>query len=135
MVNNRAGEDGDLAAAYAVVRVYVTLTLATVVALAVLSAVTPRLATSEAWGHAVIVTVFAALLPLRLRAARRGSGRALRAATIIAVVLLVVNLIEAALPHAFPAWMRLDMVVVALLMATLAASLIRVARRQPVISR
>jgi hypothetical protein len=39
--------------------------------------------------------------------------------TIIAVILLVVNVVEAALPQ-FPGWMRVDMTVTALLMLLLA---------------
>ncbi|MBO0825365.1 MAG: hypothetical protein J2P27_16175 [Actinobacteria bacterium] len=109
----------DLATAATVVRAYVALTVATVAALAVMSAVAPRLATADAWGHAVIVAVFVILLPLRMRAARKGSTRALRAVTIMAVVVLVVNVVEAALPHGFPGWMRIEMVVIALLMALL----------------
>lgn len=109
----------DLATASTVVRAYVALTVATVAALAVMSAVAPRLATADAWGHAVIVVVFVILLPLRMRAARKGSTRALRAVTIMAVVVLVVNVVEAALPHGFPGWMRIEMVVIALLMALL----------------
>jgi hypothetical protein len=31
----------------------------------------------------------------------------------------VVNAVEAALPHAFPGWMRIEMVVIAVLMALL----------------
>ncbi|GAB3928004.1 hypothetical protein GCM10027613_44620 [Microlunatus endophyticus] len=98
---------------------YVGLTAATLVALAVLSVLAPQQATAEAWGHQVIVAIFAVVLPLRVRAARRGSDRALRAVTIIALVVAVVNLVEAFLP-AFPLWMRVVMVAVVLLMAALA---------------
>jgi hypothetical protein len=100
---------------------YVCVMVATVVALGVLSAVAPDLATDDAWGHAVIVVVFAILLPLRMRAARKGSARAVRAVAVIAGVLLAVNVVEAALPGAFPVWMRVQMVVVAVLMAVLLA--------------
>ena len=101
------------------VRVYVALTVSTLVALGVMSALAPRLATHEAWGHAVIVAIFAILLRLRMRAARRGRGPALRAVMIIAGALFAVNVVEAALPHAFPAWMRIEMAVTALIMALL----------------
>jgi hypothetical protein len=111
----------DLASASRVVVGYVCVMVVTVVALGVLSAVAPDLATDEAWGHAVIVLVFAILLPLRMRAARKGSARAVRAVAVIAGVLLGVNLVEAALPGAFPGWMRIEMVVVAALMAVLLA--------------
>lgn len=112
---------------------YVVVALGTLVALAVLAATAPHLATSEAWGHAVIVAVFAIVLPVRTRAALKGSPSGLRALTIIGCVLLVVNLIEAALPGAFPAWMRVEMLVIAAMMLTLAILSIRVRRnRQPV---
>jgi lysylphosphatidylglycerol synthetase-like protein (DUF2156 family) len=80
------------------VALYVVVALGTLVALAVLAGTAPRLATDEAWGHALIVAVFAVVLPLRTRAAARGSVSGLRALTIIGVVLLVVNVVEAALP-------------------------------------
>jgi hypothetical protein len=102
-----------------------------VVALAVLSGVAPRLATPEAWGHAVIVAVFAVVLPLRWRAARRGGTRGLRAVGIIAAVLAVVNAVEACLP-AFPAWMRVEMALVAVLMLVLLACVVTTARRRVV---
>ena len=114
-----------LQAASNLVRAYVVLTIGTIIALIVMGAVAPHLATQEAWGHAVIVVVFAVLLPLRLRAARKGSADALRAVAIIASVLLAVNVVEAALPHAFPGWMRIEMVVIAVLMAVLVSMLVR----------
>lgn len=98
---------------------YVAIVLGTVVALAVMSSMAPRLATDEAWGHAVIVAIFAIVLPLRLRSARAGNARAWRAVGVIAAVLLVVNVVEAALPGAFPVWMRVQMAVIAVLMAAL----------------
>jgi hypothetical protein len=104
---------------------YVVLAAGTIVALITLEGTARHLATKEAWGHAVIVLVFAVLLPLRLRAARRGRADALRALAIIASALLVVNAVEAALPHAFPGWMRVEMVVIAVLMAVLISMLVR----------
>jgi hypothetical protein len=50
---------------------------------------------------------------------------ALRAVAIIASVLLAVNVVEAALPHAFPGWMRIEMVVIAVLMAVVVTMLVR----------
>ncbi|MGH3167066.1 MAG: hypothetical protein ACRDN0_14405 [Trebonia sp.] len=129
MVNNetmrpaRESRTVDLAAASAVIGGYIVLTVGTVLALIVLAAVAPRLATSDAWGHAVIVVIFVILLPLRMRAARKGSTRALRAVVVMAVVVFLVNVVEAALPHAFPGWMRIEMVVIAVLMALLAGLL------------
>ncbi|MGY5130262.1 hypothetical protein [Streptomyces nigrescens] len=101
--------------------------------LVVLAVTAPHLATDEAWGHAVIVAVFAIVLPLRTRAALKGSPSGLRALTIIGCVLLVVNLVEAALPGVFPTWMRVEMLVIAAMMLILAILSVRVRRnRQPV---
>ncbi|MFJ1544215.1 hypothetical protein [Streptomyces sp. NPDC088246] len=110
------------------VTAYVLVALGTLVALAVLAVAAPHLATDEAWGHAVIVAVFAIVLPVRTRAALKGSPSGLRALTIIGCVLLVVNLVEAALPGVFPAWMRGEMLVIAAMMLTLAILSIRVRR-------
>lgn len=110
------------------VGVYVAVVAATAAALAVLAAVGSREATTEAWVHAVIVGFFAVLLPLRLRAARTGNGRALNAIWIIALVLLVVNTVEAAIPGLFPAWMRIEMVGIAALMAAVVVSALRARR-------
>lgn len=94
---------------------YVAIVIATIAALAILSAVAPDQAPQEAWGHAVIVDVFAVLLPVRLRSAARGSVGGLRAIGIISAVLFLVNAVEAFLPM-FPTWMRVEMIVIALLM-------------------
>jgi len=125
----REPRSADLSAASALVGAYVALTVSTLVALVVMSALAPHLATQEAWGHAVIVAIFAIVLPLRMRAAQQGRGRALRAVKIIAVALLAVNVVEAALPHAFPAWMRIEMTATALMMALLIGLLTRRVRR------
>ncbi|MBZ4323715.1 hypothetical protein [Streptomyces huiliensis] len=102
---------------------------ATLAALALLASKAPGQATGEAWGHALIVMLFAVLLLVRLRAARSGSTRAVRALGIIAAVLLVVNLVEAALPDGFPDWMRVEMVAIALWMAALLILVRRSTRR------
>lgn len=107
------------AAAGALVAGYVVISLGTVAALAILSSAAPVPATGEAWGHAVIVAVFAFVLLLRFRSARSGNARAWRAVGVIAAVLLVVNVVEAALPGVFPGWMRIEMVVIAALMCAL----------------
>ena len=96
---------------------YVLSVVATVVTLAVLSALDSVEATTEAWVHALIMAVFSFLLPVRVRAARRGSRGALRATGLIASVLVLANAITAILPWAFPVWMRCQMVAVAVLMA------------------
>lgn len=119
-----------LAGVKRLVAAYVVVALGTLVALAVLSTTAPHLATDEAWGHAVIVAMFAIVLPLRTRAALKGSPTGLRALTIIGCVLLVVNLVEAALPGAFPAWMRVEMLVIAAMMLLLAALSVRVRRNR-----
>jgi uncharacterized membrane protein len=102
------------------VAAYVVVVAGTIAALVILAAIAPAQATPEAWGHAVVVGVFAVLLPVRLRTARRGGRRALVAVGVIAAVLVVVNVVEALVPGLFPGWMRLEMVGIAVLMAALA---------------
>lgn len=130
--NNESGMPlpAGLRAASGVLGIYVAVTAGTIVALAVMSSVAPSLVTGEAWGHALIVAVFAIVLPLRMRAARRGSVRGLASVAVIAAVLVVVNVAEAALPGAFPGWMRIEMAAIAVLMAVL-ASLAARSLRQP----
>jgi hypothetical protein len=113
MVNNIAAVR--LGAMHRAVGAYATVAFGTLAALAVMAAVAPRLATSEAWGHAVIVGVFAILLVMRARAARDGSASGLRAVIVIAGVLTAANLAEAVIPGLFPAWMRVEMLAVAAL--------------------
>lgn len=82
--------------------------------------------------HAVIVLIFAVLLPLRLRSAQRGSGGAVRATCLIAAVLLLANVIEALLPGLFPIWMRIESAVIALIMAGIVACIaVHAARQRP----
>ncbi|TDD88899.1 hypothetical protein E1293_05750 [Actinomadura darangshiensis] len=119
-----------LGAVSVLVSVYVVGMVGTVAALAIMASTAPGQATDEAWGHAVIVTVLAVVLLLRLRSARAGSAGAVRALAIIAAVLLVVNLVEAALPGVFPGWMRVEMVGIAILMAALLV-LVRQSARRP----
>jgi hypothetical protein len=102
---------------WVLVRIYVALVAATVVVLAVLSAVAPSQATQDAWVHAIIVAVFAVVLLLRTRAARSGSVGALRAVGLVSAALLLVNAVEASLPGMFPVWMRVEMIIIALMMA------------------
>ncbi len=96
--------------------VYVAIVLGTVVALGILSATAPQLATRNAWVHAVIVAVFAVVLSVRLRAARAGSSGAFRAIGIISAVLFLVNVVEALIPGLFPLWMRAEMTGIAVVM-------------------
>lgn len=110
------------------VGVYVLVALATVVALAILSSAGSDQATDDAWVHAVIVGIFAILLPVRLRSATHGSDRALMAVGIIAAVLVAVNVIEAVIPDLFPAWMRIEMVGIAVLMIAIAVLVVRARR-------
>lgn len=105
--------------------------LGTVVALAAMTAAAPYLATDEAWGHAVVVAVFAIVLLLRTRAALKGSRAGFRAVTVIGCVLLVVNLVEAVLPGVFPSWMRVEMLIIAAMMLVLVALSVRARRGLP----
>lgn len=112
--------DRDLDIVARLVWTYVGCVAATIVALAFLSAVAQDQATDEAWGHAIVVAFFAVLLPLRLRAARAGSRRARIAVGVIGTALLVVNLVEAAIPGFFPPWMRVEMIAIAAVMGVVA---------------
>lgn len=104
---------------------YVVVVLATIGALIVMAVAAPHLATDHAWGHAVIVAIFAVLLPLRLRSARAGNRSGLRAVGIISATLLLVNVGELLIPGFVPGWMRIEMIGIAALMA---ASVVLVAK-------
>ena len=110
-----------------VVRVYVLVVLATIAALIILTVVSPRLATEAAWGHAVIVAVFAVLLPLRMRSARAGNRGWLLAVGVISAVLLLVNVVEILIPGFLPTWMRIEMIGIAALMAFSVALVVKIA--------
>lgn len=97
-------------------KLYSFLALATVALLAIFSVTTPALATKDAWIHAIIVAVFALILPLRARAAKSGKRSALRATGIISSVIFLVNVIEGLIPNFVPVWMRVDMFITAALM-------------------
>jgi hypothetical protein len=126
MVNNVAlGAHDRLRAIAIFVGIYVAIAAGTVAALGILSATAPHLATREAWVHAVIVAVFAVVLPLRLRAARAGRPGALRAVAIISAVLFGVNVIEAMIPGLFPLWMRAEMIGIAAVMAAVILLVVR----------
>lgn len=101
----------------------------TLVALGVLGAVAPGQATANAWGHAVVVAVFAVLLPLRLRAVRTGKRSAVRAVGLIAAVQLLVNVVEALIPGFVPPWMRIEMIGIAALMGGVVFDVARWAAR------
>lgn len=122
MVNNSS-----LRTISAIVAFYVAIVAATVVALVVMSVADPHLATGHAWGHAIIVAVFAVLLPLRLRSARAGKRSGLRAVGLISAALLVINIVEGLIRGFFPTWMRVEMFCIAALMAVIVGSVIRVA--------
>lgn len=117
MVNNISESSANVRRIAIIVRTYVAVVAATLVALGVLSAVDPGQAPQEAWIHAAIVAVFAVLLPLRLRSAATGSVRGLPAVGLIAGALVLVNAVEAAISGLFPGWMRVEMIGIALLMA------------------
>jgi hypothetical protein len=115
MVNN-SHPPVALGAAPALVRGYVAAAFATLAVLAVLAAVAPAQAGDHAWWHGAIVAGFSLLLLIRTRSAEAGRDSGRRAVLVISSVLLVANLVEAALPGTFPAWMRVEMVGVAGLM-------------------
>jgi hypothetical protein len=117
MVNTLWNEVDRQRAMVIAVGIYVAMVLATIATLGILAATAPHLATHDAWIHAVIVAGFAVVLPLRLRAARAGSSRALRAVGMIAAVLFLVNVIEAMIPGLFPFWMRAEMIAIAMVTA------------------
>lgn len=114
-----------LSAAAVAVRVYLAVVIATLVGLAFLSSAGSHQATNNAWGHALVVLIFAILLPLRLRSARTGRRSAIRAVGLISAVLLVVNVVEALIPGFVPTWMRAQMYVVAALMLVVVLDVIR----------
>ncbi|TDN41868.1 hypothetical protein EDF64_11557 [Curtobacterium flaccumfaciens] len=108
---------------------YVVIVALTLVALLVLGVAAPLEANENAWGHAVVVAVFAVVLPLRLRSARAGTRSAVRALGLIAAVLFVVNVVEALIPSFVPGWMRLEMLVIAVLMVGIVLEVARWAVR------
>lgn len=114
-----------LPAASLVIRVYLAVVVATLVGLVILSFTASPLATSNAWGHAIVVSVFAIVLPLRLRSAQTGRRSAIRAVGLIATVLFLVNIVEALIPGFVPVWMRAEMYVVAALMLVVVLDVIR----------
>lgn len=124
----RAGA-AHLRIAGALVWSYVVIVALTLVALLVLGVAAPLEANENAWGHAVVVGVFAVVLPLRLRSARAGKRSAVRALGLIAAVLFVVNVVEALIPSFVPGWMRLEMLVIAVLMVGIVLEVARWAVR------
>jgi hypothetical protein len=114
-----------LPAAVVLIRVYLAVAAATLLALAVLSKAAPQQATSEAWGHAIVVSIFAIVLPLRLRNCRTGRRSAIRAVGLISAVLLLVNVVEALIPGFVPIWMRVEMIAVAALMLGVVLDVVR----------
>lgn len=128
MTDSTTRTGSPLAQVGALLRVYVVVVLATVVALIVLSVVAPHRATQDAWVHAVIVAGFAVLLPLRWRAAARGDVGALRAVGLISGALFLVNVVEAVWPGLFPVWMRVEMIGIALLMLAVVLCVVRARR-------
>lgn len=130
MVNSRSGvisstSSAPIPAAAVAVRIYLAVVIATLLGLAVLSSAGSHQATSNAWGHAIVVSVFAVVLPLRLRSARTRRRSAIRAVGLIAAVLFLVNVTEALIPGFVPAWMRAQMYVVAALMLVVVLDVIR----------
>lgn len=125
MVTNAvSSRQPDLDRTSALVRLYLAVVAATLLCLAFMAVTGSPLATSAAWVHAAIVAWFAVLLPLRLRAARRGSQRGRWAVAVIATLSLTVNVVEAMLPGLFPTWMRVEMVGIVVLMLAIVVSVI-----------
>ena len=104
---------------------YLVVVLGTLAALLALTFVKPGLATPNAWGHAIVVGAFAVVLPFRLRAAQAGRRGAIRAVGVIAAALLLVNVVEAVLPGFVPLWMKVAMMLVAVLMAGVVVDMAR----------
>ncbi len=129
MVNTSAAHD--LTWVGALLRAYLLIAVGSVGLLAVLSVLASSLAPRDAWVHAIIVAVLALFLPLRLRAAQGGSRLALRAVGLIASVLVIANIVELLIPGWVPEWMKVQMGVVALLMAAVVALVIHRAVRTP----
>lgn len=125
MAHNLGLPSNNLAGIATLLRVYLWIALATIIVLVVFSLIHSQDAPANAWVHAVIVAVFAALLPMRLRSARKGSIAALRAVGLIAATLFLVNVIEALLPDFVPVWMRWEMWGIAALMLGVIALVVR----------
>jgi hypothetical protein len=125
MTTDARWHSNNLAGIATLLRFYLLITVLTLVALLALSMLHPSSAPQTAWVHAVIVAGFAALLPLRLRSAQKGSVRALRAVGLIAAVVFLVNVVEAMWPDFVPLWMRCEMWVTALVMAGVIALVVR----------
>jgi hypothetical protein len=82
-------------------------------------------ATDEAWGHAIVVLVFAVLLVPAAARAARGSRGAYRRLLVVSIVIPVVSVVLVALPDLLPPWMRVEQAaygVLLLVVAVLAAS-------------
>jgi hypothetical protein len=107
------------------VRVYLVVVAATLALLVVYTFAAPHLATTNAWGHAIVVAVFAIVLPLRLRRAQTGYRGAVRAVGLIGALLFLANIVEVLIPGFVPVWMRVEMVFVALLMVGVILDAIR----------
>jgi hypothetical protein len=104
--------------------VYLAATVATHAVLAVRRDDT-AFATDEAWGHAIVVLVFAALLVPAASRAARGSRGAYRRLLIVSIVIPVASVVLVALPHLLPEWMRIEQAAygaLLLVVAVLAAS-------------
>ncbi|GGS90490.1 hypothetical protein ACFFV7_44040 [Nonomuraea spiralis] len=93
-----------LHAAMLLVAAYTTLSLLTIVAIAVLSGVAPSLVTDEAWGRGIIVAATSILTLAFARRAQHGGDRALLRLRIVLVVILVA-VVGVLLFLPLPGWM------------------------------
>ncbi|NKY88153.1 hypothetical protein [Nocardia veterana] len=103
---------------------YLALGVATVVALAVLSALAPAQVTQQAWVRGVIVAITAILTYVIARRADAGDPRALLRLRIVVVVLLIAfAVVLIFLP--LPLWMVVEQTLCLVLLAILAFRLFR----------
>ncbi len=92
---------------FALCAMYFAATIATIGFL-VWASDDPSLVTTEAWVHGVILLLSAGVLLRVTRQAGTGSAQAYLRLRIIAVLIPIASLTEAAIPGLFPAWMRIE---------------------------
>ena len=106
---------------------YAVLSILTVIAIAILSAVAPDLVSPQAWVRGIIIAATSILTFAFARRAARGSARALlRLRIVVAILLVAVVAVLFFLP--LPVWMVVEQAVCG---ALLLATAIIIFRRQP----
>ena len=78
------------------------------------------LVTQHAWGHEVILLVFAVVLVRVAGRAAAGNPRAYLRLRIVAIVVAVASLVVAAIPGFLPEWMRVEQLLYGILVAAVA---------------